>query len=94
MAIDPSKYQIYAERDTNRANIDWGTVAGTLSKGLDAIRQDREARKQQIEDDTVDAMNKLTATLEPLGFVYNSDAPGSSLGRIQIADREFGSAYI
>ena len=59
MAIDPSKYQIYAERDTNRANIDWGTVAGTLSKGLDAIRQDREARKQQIEDDTVDAMNKL-----------------------------------
>jgi hypothetical protein len=46
------------------------------------------------DDNRIDAMNKLTATLEPLGFVYNPDAPGSSLGRIQIADREFGSAYI
>ena len=59
MAIDPSKYQIYAEKDLNRAQIDWGTVAGTLAAGLDSIRTEREARRQKIQDDTVDAMNKL-----------------------------------
>ena len=59
MAINPSKYQIYAEKDLNRAQIDWGTVAGTLAAGLDSIRTEREARRQKIQDDTVDAMNKL-----------------------------------
>ena len=60
MAVDPSKYQIYAEKDLNRAQIDWGTVGKTLSDGLISIAKDREARKQQIADDTVDAMNKLS----------------------------------
>lgn len=59
MAINPSKYQIYAEKDLNRSQIDWGTVAGTLASGLDSIRTEREARRQKIQDDTVDAMNKL-----------------------------------
>jgi len=60
MAVDPSKYQIYAEKDLNRAQIDWGTVGKTLSDGLISIAKEREARKQQIADDTVDAMNKLS----------------------------------
>ena len=34
MAVDPSKYQIYAEKDLNRAQIDWGTVGKTLSDGF------------------------------------------------------------
>ena len=59
MAVDPSKYQIYAEKDLDRSQIDWGTVAGTLAKGLDTIRTEREARRQKIQDDTVAAMNKL-----------------------------------
>jgi len=46
------------------------------------------------DDNRIEAMKKLTDTLEPLGFVYNPDAPGSSIGRIQIADRQFGSAYV
>lgn len=60
MAVDPSKYQIYAEKDLNRAQIDWGTVGKTLSDGLITIAKEREAKKQQIADDTVDAMNKLS----------------------------------
>ncbi len=60
MAIDPSKYQIYAEKDLNRAQIDWGTVGKTLSDGLLDIANEREAKKQKIADDTVDAMNKLS----------------------------------
>ena len=60
MAVDPSKYQIYAEKDLNRAQIDWGTVGKTLSDGLLDIANEREAKKQKIADDTVDAMNKLS----------------------------------
>lgn len=60
MAVNPSKYQIYAEKDLNRAQIDWGTVGKTLSDGLLDIANEREAKKQKIADDTVDAMNKLS----------------------------------
>ena len=44
-------------------------------------------------DDRLEVMRKLLSILEPLGFVYNPDIE-SSIGRIEILDKEFGSAYI
>ena len=44
-------------------------------------------------DDRLEVMRKLLSILEPLGFEYNPDME-SSIGRIEIRDKEFGSAYI
>tara|TARA_R110000737_G_scaffold76112_3_gene106602 strand:+ start:82 stop:1197 length:1116 start_codon:yes stop_codon:yes gene_type:complete len=44
-------------------------------------------------DDRLEVMRKLASTLEPLGFVYNPDME-STIGRIEIHDKQFGSAYI
>ena len=41
-------------------------------------------------DDRLEVMRKLLSILEPLGFVYNPDIE-SSIGRIEILDKEFGS---
>jgi len=59
--IDPSKYQIRKTiDDVTKSQIDWATVAGTLSDTFTDIKKDRDQRKQAIQDATDQAMEKLS----------------------------------
>ena len=56
--IDPSKYQIRTTiDDVTKSQIDWATVAGTLSDTFTDIKKDRDQRKQAIQDATDQAFN-------------------------------------
>ena len=60
--IDPSKFQRLTSQDianSESMQIDWGSVASNLSKTLTDVRDDRERRKQEIQDRTDQAMQKL-----------------------------------
>tara|TARA_R100001463_G_scaffold21905_2_gene52577 strand:- start:1912 stop:3909 length:1998 start_codon:yes stop_codon:yes gene_type:complete len=59
--INPSKYQIRKEvDDITKSQVDWATVAGTLTDSLTGIAEDRKARKQKLQDDTMKVMEKLS----------------------------------
>ncbi len=59
--IDPSKFQIRKEiDDVTKSQVDWATVAGTLSDTFTDIKKDRDQRKQEIQDNTTKAMEKLS----------------------------------
>ena len=45
-------------------------------------------------DNRLEALETLLRNLEPLGFSHNIDSQVSSLGRIEIKDKVFGSAFI
>ena len=53
-----NEYSVYAGIDDSPP-INWGTVAGTISNQLLAVKKDREAQKQAIEQQTVDQMAEL-----------------------------------
>ena len=53
-----NEYSVYAGIDDSPP-INWGTVAGTISDQLLAVKKDREAQKQAIEQQTVDQMAEL-----------------------------------
>jgi len=60
--IDPSKFQRLTSKDianSESMQVDWGSVASNLSKTLTDVRDDRERRKQEIQDRTDQAMQKL-----------------------------------
>jgi len=61
--IDPSKFQRLTSQDianSESMQIDWGSVASNLSKTLTDVRDNREQRKQEIQDNTTKAMEKLS----------------------------------
>jgi len=45
-----------------------------------------------LDDNRVDVMDKMARMLQPLGYVHQDD--GSTLGRLQLVDRQDGSVYI
>jgi hypothetical protein len=47
-----------------------------------------------LDDQRDETMEKMRSILEPLGFVYNAMGAGSSIGRLEIQDRKFGSVYV
>ena len=52
-----NKYSLYAGREEA---VNWGQIAVDLTKGLEKIRDTREAAKQKIIDDTNAAMSELS----------------------------------
>ena len=52
-----NKYSLYAGREEA---VNWGQIAGNLTKGLETIASQREAAKQKILDDTNAAMTELS----------------------------------
>jgi|19_taG_2_1085344.scaffolds.fasta_scaffold00223_10 hypothetical protein len=64
------------------------------AEGLDYIVDDNRRRIVVKTDNRQEAIEDVIGSLELHGFRYNVDAPGSSLGRIEIIDKDFGNVYI
>ena len=56
---DPNKFVYRQERDLTKTTVDWGEVTKNLTKTITDIRDDRETRKQELRDETTQAMNDL-----------------------------------
>ena len=56
---DPNFWSIRAEKKVQENNIDWGTVASKITTELETIRDDRQTRKDAIEEATNSMMNEL-----------------------------------
>jgi len=64
---------------------------------IEAEGYDYKIVKNQIrvlDDQRLETMEKLRQMLEPLGFVHNPIGGGSSIGRLELRDRKFGSVYV
>jgi hypothetical protein len=64
---------------------------------IEADGFDYKVAKNQIrvlDDNRVETMDKLIQILSPLGFVHNPIGGGSSIGRLDLIDRQAGSVYI
>ena len=46
--VDTDKYVYRQERDLSKTKVDWSEVASTLTKTIEKVRDDREARKDEI----------------------------------------------
>jgi len=60
MAVDPNKYSIYATRDAEKSNLNWGKVASDVSTTLSVIQADRQARKDKLDEATNTAIEHLS----------------------------------
>jgi|TARA_R110000744_G_scaffold83041_1_gene163116 hypothetical protein len=63
MAKKNINFNTYVERDLTRTTVDWGTVANNLTTKLGVIEKDREKRRAEIQNNTIEVENKLN-TLE------------------------------
>lgn len=68
--VQPNKYSIYAARDAQRSNVDWGKIAGDLTTTLSDIAISRKARKAAIEEQTRQDVEKLSEVQD----IGNQDA--------------------
>ena len=59
MAVDKNAWSIRAEKSVVDNNIDWGTVASKVTTELETIRDDRQTRKDAIDEATNSMMNEL-----------------------------------
>jgi len=59
MAVDKNAWSIRAEKSVVDNNIDWGTVASKVTTELETIRDDRQVRKDAIDEATNSMMNEL-----------------------------------
>lgn len=55
--VDTDKYVYREERDLSKTKVDWSTVAKTLTDTIETVRDNRETRKSEIEENTRTAMN-------------------------------------
>jgi len=55
-----NKYSIYAQRNVESTQVDWAKIAGTLTKGAETIRDERQTRKDAIDKSTQEAMDQLS----------------------------------
>ncbi len=66
-------------------------------RAIEAEGYDYKIVKNQIrvlDDHRLETMAKLRQMLEPMGFVHNPIGGGSSIGRLELKDRKFGSVYV
>ena len=63
MAKKNINFNTYVERDLTKTTVDWGTVANNLTTQLGEIRKDREQRRADIDDNTIEVEDRLN-TLE------------------------------
>ena len=64
---------------------------------IEAEGYDYKILKNQIrvlDDQRAETMEKLIQMLTPLGFVHNPIGGGSSIGRLELRDRQAGSVYV
>jgi len=59
MAVDKNAWSIRAEKSVVDNNIDWGTVASKVTTELETIRDERQTRKDAIDEATNSMMNEL-----------------------------------
>jgi len=57
--VDTDKYVYRQERDLSKTKVDWSTVAKTLTETIETVRDDRETRKAEIDENTRTAMNEF-----------------------------------
>ena len=55
--VDTDKYVYRQERDLSKTKVDWSEVAKTLTDTIETVRDERETRKAEIEENTRTAMN-------------------------------------
>ena len=65
-----NKYSVYAQRSVDSTQVNWNEISGQLVKGLETIRDEREAKKAAIEKSTQDAIEQLSHCL-----LYTSPSP-------------------
>jgi len=59
-----NKYSVYAQRSVDSTQVNWNEISGQLVKGLETIRDEREAKKAAIEKSTQDAIEQLSQVPE------------------------------
>ena len=97
-----NKYSVYAQRDVESTQIDWGKVATDLGKNIEDIRLDRDRRKDELETINQNAIEELskiqdTNNQDAAGLVINGSAMSVDslmvqyklLKRGKISPREF-----
>ena len=55
-----NKYSVYAQRNVESTQVDWNKIAGELTKGAEAIRDERQVRKDAIDTETQNSMEQLS----------------------------------
>ena len=61
MAVDSTKYSLYAQRDLEKQYVNWGQVAKDVTAGITTIAGERKARKDALDNLTNEAMENLSA---------------------------------
>ena len=61
MAVDPKKYSLYAQRDLEKQYVNWGKVAQDITTGITTIAGERQARKDELDKLTNEALENLSA---------------------------------
>ena len=55
-----NKFSVYAQRDTDSTQVDWGVIAKDLTTEVKRISEDRAKRRNDIEVSTQEAMKELS----------------------------------
>ena len=55
-----NKFSVYAQRDTDSTQVDWGVIAKDLTTEVKRISEDRAKRRNDIEASTQEAMKELS----------------------------------
>jgi len=57
--VNPNQYSIRAEKDLEKSNVNWSQVASDLTGVVEKVRDDRQKRKDELDNATTEAMNNL-----------------------------------
>jgi hypothetical protein len=74
-----NKYSIYAQRSVEGSQVDWGKIAGDLTKGAEVIRDERQGRKDAIDKEVQNSIEQLskipeTGTQDASSLLINGSA--------------------
>ena len=105
MAKNNINFNTYVERDLTKTTVDWGTVASKLTTDLGIIRKDREKKRADIENETIEVDRQLNEledysapTLQNLALGMSGDSANflrvqnDLFKRGQITQTQFGQA--
>ena len=70
MPVNPNKYSIYAARDADKSNVNWGKVAQDLNTTLTTVAADKKAKRAKLDADTQAAIENLSQVAD----IKNVDA--------------------
>ena len=83
-----NKYSVYAQRSVDSTQVNWNEISGQLVKGLDTIRAERQAKKDEIEKATQESIEQLsqvpeTGTQEAASLLINATSMSVEAVRTQ-----------